>query len=155
MPLTYVQGDPLLTSASHLALAHNAKGRLEPDAFATAALRRHPVAFSTYRRKSRQGQHSAGDIFLWMEASPALLFLVVRPSSVSSIRLRTVQQCLLTLIRDYHLYGISSLALAPFGTPAEQAEIHLLYDQWLATSPLQVAIYDGYVPGMVAQESFT
>lgn len=154
MPVNYVQGDPLLTQATHLAIGHNAKGRSELGAFETDAMRRYPVAFSAYTRKARRGQIKVGEIFLWTESQPTLIFLTVRASSVGATRLRYVQNVLMTLARDYRLYNIESLAIAPLGNPVERPEIRTLYPYWLAQSALPVAVYDEYLPDVQADERF-
>lgn len=154
MPITYVQGDPLLTRATHLAIGHNAKGRSELGAFETEAMRRYPVAFSAYTRKARRGQRQVGELFLWSQTTPTLAFLVVRASSVGATRLRHVQSVLVTLARDYQLYGITSLAIAPLGNQTERPEIRTLYDYWLGSSDLPVAIYEDYLPDAQANEGF-
>lgn len=148
MPLYIVNGDPALTQAQTLVIAHNAKGRTEMGAFQTMMLQRYPAAFANYQRKARSGRLKPGTFWLWSEASPRLLFAIVRASSVGVTRLRYAQAVLLTLARDYHRYGIESLALAPLGTPSEQPEIMLLVQTWLGKLPIPIFVYERYQPGI-------
>jgi hypothetical protein len=154
MPLQFVTGDPLLTQAQCLALGHNARGRTELGAVETALLHQYPAAFATYQRRCKQNKHTAGTLWLWHEAQPALAFMTVRESSVSATRLRYVQTILLTLARDYTLYNLTSLAIAPLGSAYERAEILPLVSTWLAQSTLPVVVYTEYLPGVRADEAF-
>lgn len=152
MALTFVSGDPLLTRAHFLAFGHNARGRTETGAFDMALMQQYPAPFSTYQRRCRQDKHKAGTLWLWSEAQPGLMFLTVRESSVGATRLRYVQSVLMSLARDYPLYGIRSLAIAPLGNEFERAEIQSLFDTWFGNIALPVVAYTEYVPGVQADE---
>jgi len=152
MPIQYVAGDPMLTQASHLAIGHNAKGRREMGELETLMMRKYPAAFSSYTRRARRGRQNAGEIFLWSQAQPILIFLTIRESSMSATRLRHVQSVIVTLARDYALYSIGTLAIAPLGGSYEQAEFKQLYDFWFDNVALPVIIYDAYLPGVWAAE---
>lgn len=154
MPLQIVSGDPLLTQAAVLAFGHNAKGRTELDPLSSELMRRYPAAFSMYRRRCRNGRQAPGEMWLWSQTQPGLLFLTVRNSSVGTTRLRHVQQVLLTIARDYRLYNLTTLAIAPIGTALERPEMMPLFETWIATSKLPVVVYEAYEPGVQAAESF-
>jgi hypothetical protein len=153
MPLTFVTGDPLLTKAAVLAIGHNAKGRTEMDDFAMTLMREYPAAFSTYTRLARTGRQKGGDLYIWSEAKPRLLFLTVRDSSVGATRLRYVQKALISIARDYTLYNMPSLAIARLGNHYERSEIEALYNIWLKQTTLPVIVYQAYQAGVAAEES--
>lgn len=152
MPLTFVTGDPALTKAAVLVLGHNAKGRTELDDFSMNLMRQQPAAFSGYMRQARQGRQKGGELYLWTQSVPQLLFLTVRDSAVGATRLRHVQKALITIARDYSLYRIPTLAIAPLGNRYEQHEIQALYAIWLGNVNLPIVVYSGYQPGVQAEE---
>lgn len=154
MPLHYVTGDPLLTQAQTLAVAHNARGRTETGAVDMAVMRRYPAPVSVYQRRCRQQKHPAGTIWFWQDTQPRLLFMTVRETSTGITRLRYVQAILMTIARDYRLYGITSLAVAPLGNHYEKDEILRLFPLWLGKTKLPVIVYTDYMPGVVAEETF-
>jgi len=155
MPLTLVKGDPILTQASMLAIGHNAKGRTEMDDFTLEMMRRYPAAFSAYTRQARKGRVAGGEIFLWTETLPRILFVSIRDSAVGATRLRYVQKVLMTIARDYLLLNIASLAIAPLGNPYEREEIQLLYPMWLQNTKLPIIAYTEYLPDLQAEEGFS
>lgn len=150
MPITYVTGDPLLTDAPVLAFGHNARGRTELGACETALMQQYPAAFAVYQRRCKQNKQRAGTCWLWTQAQPQLLFLTIRETAVGATRLRFVQAALLALARDYRLYGISGLAIAPLGSAYEQPDILPLVGLALAASALPVTVYTAYQPGSAA-----
>jgi hypothetical protein len=150
--IQYVTGDPLLTHAPFLAIGHNAKGRTELGAFETAALIRFPAPFATYQRRCRQGKHISGTFWAWYDAKPSLLFCTVRESSVGATRLRYVQSIFMAIARDYTLYNIHGLALAPIGNGYERPEILPLIETWFGKIALPVVVYTEYVAGVTADE---
>lgn len=150
--IQFVVGDPLLTRAPFLALGHNARGRTELGAFETAALYQHPAPFATYQRRCRQGKQVAGTFWPWFDTRPSLLFCTVRESSVGATRLRYVQSILMALARDYSLYNMRGLAIAPLGNAYERAEILPLMEMWLGKSTLPVVVYTEYQAGKQAEE---
>lgn len=154
MPLYHVTGDPMLTQAQALAFGHNAKGRTEMGDLEMRLMRKYPAAFSTYTRKAKRGKHPVGTFYKWEDAQPQLLFLAVRASSVGATRLRYIQSILISIARDYKLYNLQSLAIAPLGNSYEYAEISPLYDMWLRNLTLPIAVYDAYHPDVRADEPF-
>lgn len=152
MSLTFVKGDPLLTKAAVLAIGHNAKGRTEMDDFSMTMMRQYPAGFSTYLRQARKGRQKGGELFAWSQSNPHLLFLTVRDSSVGATRLRYVQKALITIARDYTLYNMPSLAIAPLGNRYERNEIESLYYTWLKNISLPVVVYVDYEAGVEADE---
>jgi hypothetical protein len=142
MPLEFVQGDPLLSNCDTLAISYNARGRSELDDFSMRMTREFPVPFSAYLRRCRQEKQKGGDLFFWLESKPRLLIMTVRDSNVGATRLRHVQKCLMTISRDFALYGIKSLAIAPMGNQYEAPEIRPLYEQWFRKCKLPVLVYE-------------
>lgn len=153
MTITFVSGDPLLTQAQALAFGHNARGRTELGRLETLLLNRYAAAFSIYRKQCRQGRVQPGTFWLWRESQPRLAFMVVRESSVSPTRLRHVQAAVLRLARDYFLEGITSLAIAPLGSPSEWPECRPILTQWLEPVALPVVVYERYLPDVRADEA--
>lgn len=154
MPVRLVSGDPLLTKAHTLAFGHNALGRTETGAFESTLMQRYPAPFSAYLRQCHQGRIKTGMPWLWTESLPRLAFLVVRESAVGATRLRYVQSAVMMLARDYALYGISSLAIAPLGSALEWPEAMQLVEAGFRSSPLPVMLYEAYREGEQAEESF-
>lgn len=151
MPLEFVTGDPLLTHAQTLAIAHNAKGRTETGILEMAIMRRYPAPLSVYERRCRQQKHPAGTMWLWQDSKPRLLFMTVRETSTGITRLRYVQAILMSIARDYALYGITSLAIAPMGNHYEKNEILKLYPIWFSKTKLPVIVYTDYAAGEAAE----
>ena len=138
MPITFVEGDLLDSKCQTLAFGHNARGRTELGILETRLMLAHPSAFSTYVRRARADKQKGGSVWLWQEGKRNLLFLTVRDSSVGATRLRYVQTIALTLARDYALYGIHEIALAPLGNVYERPEINKLLQTWFEKSKLVV-----------------
>ncbi len=153
MPITYVEGDPLLTQAQVLAFGHNRKGRIELGLMETELMQAFPAAFSGYRRQCKKGRIATGDYWLWRENKPMLMFMTIRESSVGATRLRYVQAIAMKLAREYFLEGLHSIAITPLGEPAEWPEIKMVFETWLTRSKLPVIIYDRYLPGVQVDES--
>jgi hypothetical protein len=148
MPLTYVSGDPLLTHCQTLGFGHNAAGRTEVGALATALLYRYPAAFAAYGRQCRGGKVKAGDVWLWPEGKQQLGFLAIRATAVGTTRMRYLEAALMTLARDYHLYGIRSLALADLSGELDWMAVKDITERWFAKSKLAVVVYEHYAPGV-------
>lgn len=142
MPITYVNEDPLGTTAQTLAFGFNARGRVEVNAFETRLYDLYPTAFAAYRKQCNSSRLKPGMVWLWSESQPRLLFMVVRESQVGMTRLRFVEQTVMTLARDYPLYGLTSLALAPLGSPQEWPALRPVVDYWLGLSGLPVTVYE-------------
>ncbi|MEZ4669826.1 MAG: hypothetical protein R3E39_18120 [Anaerolineae bacterium] len=142
MALTYMHGDPLLTTAQTLAFGFNARGRVEVNERETLLYDRFPTAFATYRKQCNSGRIKPGMMWLWSESQPKLLFMVVRETQVGITRLRFVEQAIMTLARDYPLYGISDLALMSLGSPLEWQTLRPVIDYWLGMSNLPVTVYE-------------
>lgn len=151
--LTYLSGDPLLTRAQTLAFGFNAKGQAEVDPLHTALLDHYPAAFASFKKQARQGRIQTGQLWVWRESKPHLMFLVIRETAVGMTRPRYVESVALTLARDYKLHGLKTLAIAPLGTALEWPLHRQIFDQWLARIPLPVTIYESYHPGIDAETS--
>lgn len=154
MPLQFLSGDPLLTQCDMLAIAHNARGQTELDAFTQRLMQKFPPAFSNYVQACRKGKQNSGDLFIWTESKPKLMFLTVRDSGAGATRLRHVQKCLMTIARDYKHLNIKSLAIAPIGDKIERPEIKPLYERWFTKAKFNIILYENYEEGIVAEETF-
>ncbi len=152
MPLTLVSGDPLLTDAQTLIFGHNAKARTEVGALEMRLFDLYPAAFATYRKQCSNGRLKPGMVWIWRESKPYLAFMVVRASSVGATRSRYIETGFMTLARDYALYGLTRLAIAPLAGQEEWAALKPLADYWLRACPLPVALYERYEPGVKADE---
>ena len=153
MPLTFVSGDPLLTDAHVLAFGYNAAGRTETGTLQMALLNHYPAAFASYGKECRTGAIKTGTLWHWSETRPALGFLVVRETSVGATRLRFVESAVMALARDYKQNNIRSIALAAPGTPEEWSMLKPIITHWLDKSALPVVVYEGYLPGVKAEEN--
>jgi len=153
MPVTYVTGDPLLTRAQALAFGYNASGRTEVGPLETLLLDLYPAAFATFGKQCRSQRIQPGMFWIWRESAPQLAFMVVRETSVGATRLRYVESTVMTLARDYRLHNITSLALARLGDGEEWPALRQVVDYWWKTCPLPLVVYDGYAPGVRAEES--
>lgn len=143
MPLTYIAGDPLLTQQQTLAFGHNVRARMEVSALETRLLDAYPAAFASYRKQCQHGRIQPGDFWVWHESQPKLMFLVIRDSAQGATRRRYVESAVMTLARDYRLYGLESLAVAPLGSGDEWPLLKPVLDYWLAACPLPVMVYEG------------
>lgn len=151
MPITYASGDPLLTHAQTLAFGYNAQGRSEMDPLATALFTRYPAAFATFGKQARHGRIQPGQLWPWTESTPRLLFMVVRETAVGITRGRYVESCAMLLARDYRLYGLTSVAIAPIGTREEWPLLRQLMLNWLSSSSLPVTLYTDYQVGVLEE----
>ena len=151
MSITYVSGDPLLTSAQVLAFGHNARGRSEMGDLETALFTRYPAAFSTYSRRCHSGRLGAGEMWIWRESQPMLGFMVVRATSVGATRVRYVEAIALTLARDFQRENIRSIAIAPLGSREEWPDLRSVLDHWLSRSSLSCVVYEQYLTGVQAE----
>lgn len=142
MPITNVTGDPLTTQAQTLAFGFNAKGRVEVGGLETRLYDLYPAAFASFRKQCKSERVKPGMLWMWREAQINLLFLVVRESSVGMTRMRFVETALMTIARDYPLYGLTSLAIAPLGTQEEWKLLRPVVDYWMKACPLPVDVYE-------------
>jgi hypothetical protein len=153
MPLVYVSGDPLLTQMQTLGFGFNARAAAEVGALETRLVDRYPAAFSSYRKSCGSGRIKPGAIWMWRESRPFLAFLVIRESAQGAARLRFLEAVMMTIARDYRLYGLESLALAPLGSREEWPLLKPVVDYWLTDCPLPVVIYEQYLPGAAGEDS--
>lgn len=153
MPVLFVSGDPLLTRAQTLVFGSNASGRAEVEPFHTALYDRYPAAFATYGKQCRGGRLKPGQVWLWSEAQPRLLFMIVRDTPASIVKLRHFEAALLLLARDYRLYGLHSLALLLPGQSLEQQLLKPLTQTWLESCPMPTVVYERYQPGVGSDET--
>ncbi len=151
MPLSFVTGDPLLTHCQILAFGHNAKGRTELGHLETVLHNLYPAAFATYGKQCRNDRIKTGTMWVWREGQPALGFMTVRESAVGATRLRYVESVLLTLVRDYRLQNIHSIAIAPLGSSEEWPALKPVLTYWLNQCPFPCVVYEQYLPGIAAE----
>lgn len=142
MPLQFLQGDPLTTDADTLGFGFNAQGRVELGAFETRLYDTYPAAFARFRKQCASQRIKPGMVWMWREARMNLLFMVVRESPVGMTRIRYVENTLLTITRDYRLYGLTSLALAPLSSREEWELLRPVVNEWLGLYPLPVSVYE-------------
>jgi hypothetical protein len=142
MPIKVVTGDLLTAQAQTLAFGFNAKGRVEVGGLETRLYDAYPSAFASFRKQCNSGRIKPGTLWMWREVQQSLLFLVVRESSVGMTRIRYVENTLMTIARDYPLYGLTSIALAPLGSQEEWVLLRPVVDYWLKTCPLPVTVYE-------------
>jgi hypothetical protein len=153
MPVIYVSGDPLLTSAQTLAFGYNAEGKTEVGTLGIGLLTRYPAAFSSYTKQVRAGHIKPGGFWLWRDSKPQLMFLAVRQTPVGATRMRYVEGVMMTLARDYNLELLQSLAIAPLAEGLEWTGMKPLISHWLGGSGLTVVVYERYAPGVRAEEA--
>ena len=82
-----------------------------------------------------------GMLWMWREEKLNLMFLVVRESSVGMTRMRFVENIMMTIARDYTLYGLTSLAIAPLGSRDEWVLLRPVVEYWLKMCPLPISVY--------------
>lgn len=153
MALAFVTGDPLLTQCTMLGFGHNQRANTEVTPLFMRLMRDYAPAFSDYEQACRKQRQKSGQLHIWRQSTPELLFMTVRDSNVGATRLRYVQACLLVIARDYRLHNIESLAIAPLGDAHEQADILPLFRMWLNDINIPVVIYEAYEAGKKADES--
>lgn len=152
MPISYTQGDILLSRAPVLGAGINAQGMAEVTPFATALLDRYPAALAAFRKQARAGRILPGDLWLWRETTPWLALLVVRESAVGATRPRYVEEAVRRLARDWQREQIAAIALAGLGGAVEWPALRPVLDLWLAQSALPVVVYEEHRPGVRAPE---
>ena len=153
MPVTYVTGDPFLTEQQTLAFGYNVRARTENTPLAMDFQRRFPAMFATYRKQANSGRLRTGDLWVWRDSLPRLTVMVVRQSAVGATRPRYVDDAIRRLTQDYEREGITSLAIAPLGRENEVSSIREALDLLLPSCPLDVVVYERYLPGVAAESS--
>lgn len=141
MPLLYTDTDFLQSPAQVLAFGHNARGKPELGDLETRLFHAFPSAFASCQRQARRGMLRGGSIWWWDMTDRRLAFCIIRDSSVGATRLRYVQNVLLTLVREYSLLNIHSVAIAPLGSPQERPEIEKLLASWLQNAPFEAWVH--------------
>jgi hypothetical protein len=141
MPIEWLHGDPLTTTAQTLAFGWNARGRIEVGMLETRLHTTYPTAFAAFGKAARNGRLKAGDVWVWSESRPRLAFLVVRESNVGATRERYLESTFLTLGRDHRLYGVETLALAPLVTALEWPAFQSVLTYWFGRGALPVSAY--------------
>lgn len=154
MPLSYVSGDPLLTRQQTLVFGYNARAKMEVGALETRLLDAYPAAFASYRKQCQHGRIQPGDFWIWRESHPQLMFWIIRETAQGPTRLRYVETAVMTVARDYRLYGLDSLAIAPLGRSDEWPLLKPVLDYWLAAGPLPVVVYEGYEERMMGEKMY-
>jgi len=155
MTLNLVQGDITLSRADAIVFAHNARGRTELGPVETRLRQRNPAAFSAYARRCRADRQPLGSFWVWTATRPLLVFLTVRPSSVSSVRVRLVQSALQRLANEIHFYPIRRLSVAPLAPGAEMPLVLPVVQETLAPLArlMLITIYTADIPGADAEST--
>ncbi len=151
MPVHYASGDPLLSPAQTLAFGHNARARAELGAFELRLFDRYPAAFAAYRKRAQDGRIRPGMPWVWPDSQPRLAFLVVRETAAGAVRLRYAESAVMMLARDFRLYGVTSLAIAPLADERDWPALKAALDHWLRLTPLSVVVYERYLPGVAGE----
>lgn len=152
MSWTIVKGDIFLTHAHAVAIGLNATGRLGVEPVYTALRDRHPVFVSECHKRGRAGLLDPGSIWIWREADPWIVGLVVRETVSGAARLRHVETAMLNLYKDWEREGVRSLALMRFDSADEWPGVRAIVQQYVAQMVLSVIFYDDYLPGVAAEE---
>jgi hypothetical protein len=153
MSWTTVRGDIFLTHAHAIAIGLNASGRLGVEPVYTALQDRHPVFVSECHKRGRAGLLVPGSIWIWREAAPWLVGLVVRETPPGSTRLRYVETAMLNLYKDWEREGVHSLALMRLASADEWPGVRAIVHHYLAQMALSVTVYDDYLHGVAAEDT--
>ncbi len=151
MPVLYTSGDPLLSPAQTLGFGHNVHARAELGALERRLFDRYPAGFAAFRKRAQAGRVQLGMPWIWHDSQPHLAFLVVRESPAGAARLRLVESSVMALARDFRLYGVTSLALAPLADERDWPALKAVLDYWLQLTPLPVVVYERYLPGVAGE----
>ncbi len=153
MSITFVQGDIQLTRAQVIGVGYNARARHEEAPLYTRLAQGYPAAFAAFRKQAAAGRISAGEWWLWRDASPWLALLVVRRSNAGATRLRHVEQIALNIARDWpQQEGIHTAALTGLGDADEWPLMKDILRYWLGSAGLEVVVYEAHLPGQRAPE---
>lgn len=153
MSLIFVEGDPLQTHAQALLLAMNLRGQVAVHPLETAMRDRYPVFYSEHRRLARQDFWQGGQLWFFRDATPLLVGAMVQDSANGVVKLRFLEQALISLRREYQEQGITSLAVAPMGDALEWSSLRALLVEHVTMLPIPIVIYQQYLPQTTAEES--
>ena len=155
MPLIRVSGDPVLTDCQVLAFGYNARGQSESRDEQIRLYQSYPAMFSLFRRQAHKGNIKSGTVWQWNETRPNFALWIIRESPFGATRIRYVQSIVMSFVRDYQLYNITSLALIRPGTDIEYEELYPILEQWLNPLPIPIVLYEAYEEGIKADEGLS
>jgi|GEM_PF-1957665 len=144
MPIHHVNGNALDTQAQTLCLGLNLRGRASLMSYETILRTRFPVFFSDYQRSITKNTLQGGNLWLFRDATPWLLGMILQDNPNGAVRLRYLEQALLQLRRDWQVEGITSLAILPFADPLEWATHRQMIDESLGGLPISIFLYDSF-----------
>ncbi len=155
MGLAFTQGDITQTRAQGILVGLNMRGKADVSPLEVALRDQAPVFFSEYRRLARQGELSPGMVWFFRDAQPWYIGAVLRGVPGGATRTRHLETALLTLRQRYAYEQLTSLAIAPLGTPEEWPLLRQVILDQLASLPLPIVVYQTYSPGQAPQEPAT
>jgi hypothetical protein len=104
----------------------------------TALRDQYPVFFSEYRRS----KPALGTYFLFKEAQPWLLGLVIKESPTSLPKPRHLEQAMIHLMQAWPQLGIQALALGPLCPMPDWASLKPLVIHYLDLLPIPTTLYE-------------
>jgi len=140
------EGDIFAAGTQAIGLALAANGQATATPFATTLHDRYPVFVSEYGKRGRAGTLLPGSVWLWRDAQPWLVGLIVRETPHSPARLRFIEQAILALYRDWQREGLRGLALPRLADPPEWRAVRDMLGHYLDALPLHIVVYE-HVPG--------
>lgn len=153
MSIRFVQGDIFLTQAQAIAVGVSANGRLGVTPFHTVLHDRYPVFISDCNKRGRASALAPGAVWVWREAQPWLVGLVIQDTPQGAARLRYVETAMLNLYKDWEHERLRSLAMMRFGDDGEWPAVRAILEDYLGRITLPVIVYDQYQPGVAAEGS--
>jgi hypothetical protein len=148
MSVRFVQGDIFLTRARAVAVGVSASGRFAVTPFHTALHDRYPVFISECSKRGRGSALAPGAVWVWREARPWLVGMVIQETPPGAVRLRYVEAALLNLYQDWEREGLRSVAMMRFGDDGEWPAVRAILEDYLGRIALPVIVYESYQPGV-------
>jgi hypothetical protein len=148
MSIRFVQGDIFLTQAHAVAVATSASGRFGVSPYHTALHDRYPVFISECGKRGRGSALVPGAVWVWREAQPWLVGMVIQETPQGVVRLRYVETVMLNLYKDWEREGLHSLAMMRFGDDGEWSAARAVLQDYLSRIALPVIVYEDYQPGV-------
>jgi hypothetical protein len=148
MSIRFVQGDIFMTQAHTVAVGMSASGRFSVTPFHTALHDRYPVFISECSKRGHGSNLTPGAVWVWREAQPWLVGLVIQETPPGAVRLRYVETAMLNLYKDWEREGLHSLAIMRFGDDGEWPTVRAVLEDYLSRIALPVIVYEAYRPGV-------
>ena len=141
------EGDIFATGVQAVGVPLSANGRAGASPFATALQDRYPAFVSDYGKRGRAGALSPGGLWLWRDAQPWLLGLIVRETPHRPTRLRFIEQAILNIYQDWQREGLHNLALPRLVDEPEWRSVRDMLGRYLDAPPLRVVVYEHVFAG--------